>query len=77
MAAVTVASTDSAQGIIRVFNFTAVATGSTFTCLEPVKAYWLVNTSSADAVTATFVASTGVFTITVANSPSITLFVLS
>lgn len=68
---------EKGSGLIRAYHFSSVATGSTFTCKENVKAWWISNKTTADAVTATFVASTGVFTITVANNPDIVLFIIS
>lgn len=77
MAAATLGSADSAQGIISIYNLSAVVTGSTFVVKTGVKAWWISNKTTTDAVTATFVASTGTFTITVANTPDLALFVVS
>lgn len=74
MAAATLASNKSGQGIIKVFSFTAVGSGSTFAYSGPVKSWVGVNKTTADALSVSF--SSGTFTFTVANTPDCDLWVI-
>jgi hypothetical protein len=75
MAVQTATSTQSGQGIIRIFKLSTVSTGDTFVGPASPKAYWVENTSTSSAVTAT--ESSGTYTFTIASgTPNLTLFVL-
>ena len=62
---------------IRVFVVSACVTGDTVYVAGPVRSWQVVNTTTADAVTATYSATTCLFTITVANTPDIHIWVLA
>lgn len=62
-------------GQVRMFHASAVVTGSTLTIGGGVSAWWINNRTTADAATATL--SSGVLTITVANTPDLDIFVVS
>ena len=74
MAAATLSNNSSGQGIIKVFTFNSIGTGSTFAYSGPVKSWVGVNKTTTDALTVAF--SSGVFTFTVANTPNVDLWVL-
>lgn len=67
---------DGGQGIISVLRVSACVTGDTVTYKDQVTGWWVNNRTTADAVTATYNATTQLFTITVANTPDIDLYVL-
>jgi len=66
---------DGGQGIIRVIKIADCVTGDTIS-VPANKGVLAINESSADAVSVTYAASTGLATITVANTPDIALWVL-
>ena len=71
----TPASSAEAQSIVKVLRITACVTGDTI-AVPPNKGVQVVNESSADAVTGVYSASTGLVTLTVANTPNIAVWVL-
>ncbi len=70
-------SQDGGQGIVRLLIVSSCVTGDTVYCAGPVRSWQVINTTTADAVTATYSATTKLFTITVANTPDIHIWVLS
>lgn len=74
MAAATLANNNSEQGIIKIFSFSSVGSGSTFAYSGTVRSWHTTNKTTTDALSATF--SSGVFTFTVANTPDVDLWVL-
>lgn len=77
MALRTPTTNDGGQGIIRVLNVSACATGDTVSYKGAVRAWIPVNRTSADAISATYNATTQLFTITVANTPDVSILVIS
>lgn len=72
----TVSSIASGQGIVTVANISACVTGDTLAWAAPVKSWVVVNKTTTDAVTATYSSTTQLFTITVANTPDIAIWIL-
>lgn len=72
----TAASVPQGQGIFKVFKISACVTGDTIKVAMPVKAWVPVNETTADAINATYSTTTQLFTITVANTPDIAIWVL-
>lgn len=70
-------SNDGGQGILDVLNISACVTGDTVTYKESVRAWIPVNRTTADAVTATYSPTTQLFTITVANTPDVSIIVIN
>lgn len=68
---------DGGQGIIKVLKISSCVTGDTVSFKNAVKGWQVVNRTTADAVTATYSGTTQLFTITVANTPDIDLWVLA
>jgi hypothetical protein len=68
---------DGGQGIIRILKISACVTGDTVSFKNAVKGWQVVNRTTADAVTATYNATTQLFTITVANTPDIDLWIVT
>lgn len=66
---------DGGQGIFQILKISACVTGDTVTYKNNVTGWFVVNRTTADAVTATYSATTQLFTITVANTPDIDLWV--
>lgn len=66
---------DGGQGIFQVLKIPSCVTGDTVTWKNGMTAYFAVNRTTTDAVTVTYSATTQLFTITVANTPDIDLFV--
>lgn len=78
MAAATLATNQSGQGIVKVFKFTAVSDTNTFAYSSSAapKGWWVATTSSSSAaVQASWSAGTFTFKIST-GSPDIALFVL-
>lgn len=67
---------DGGQGIFQILKIPSCVTGDTVKFTESVTGYWLTNRTTADAVTASYSNTTQLFTITVANTPDIDLFVV-
>lgn len=72
----TAASIGQGQGIVTVYKISACVTGDTLKVAMPVKAWVPVNETTTDAISATYDTSTQLFTITVANTPDIAIWVL-
>lgn len=70
----TAATVGEAQSIIRIFNISACVTGDTL-AVPPNKGVFPVNKTTADAISATYSPSTGLVTITVANTPDVAVWV--
>lgn len=70
-------SNDGGQGIIKVLNVSACVTGDTVLYKGPVRAWVPVNRTTADAINATYSPTTQLFTITVANTPDVSILVIS
>ncbi len=68
---------DGGQSVFRIFKIPTCVTGDTVYVSGAVRGWILNNLTTADAVTATFSTTTNLFTITVANTPDIHLFVIS
>lgn len=64
------------QSIVRVLKLATAVTGDTISYKGPVKGFVPVNESTTDAVTATYNATTQLFTVTVANTPDIAIWIL-
>lgn len=73
----TPSTNDGGQGVIKVLNVSACVTGDTVKYTGPVRAWVPVNRTTADAVTATYSSTTRLFTITVANTPDVSILVIS
>lgn len=68
---------DGGQGIVKILKIPTCVTGDTVTFKNQVQGWIVVNRTTTDAVTATYSTTTQLFTITVANTPDIDLFVFS
>jgi hypothetical protein len=66
---------DGGQGIATILKIPACVTGDTVTYKNAVKGWQVVNRTTADAATATYSPTTSLFTITVANTPDVDLYV--
>jgi len=66
---------DGGQGIIKVIKVATCVTGDTVS-VPANKGVLVINESSADAASVAYSASTGLATVTVANTPNIALWVL-
>ena len=66
---------DGGQGIFQILKIPSCVTGDTVTWKNNMTAYIAVNRTTADAVTVTYSSTTQLFTITVANTPDIDLYV--
>ena len=72
----TAASISFGQGILTVYKISACVTGDTLKVAMPVQAWIPVNQTTTDAISAAYSPSTQLFTITVANTPDIAIWVL-
>lgn len=68
---------DGGQGVLRILKISACVTGDTVSYKNAVKGWLVVNRTTTDAATATYSTTTNLFTITVANTPDIDLWVVS
>lgn len=66
---------DGGQGVVTILKIPTCVTGDTVTYKNAVKGWAAVNRTTADAVTVTYSTTTSLFTITVANTPDIDLYV--
>lgn len=64
------------QGIIRVLSVGSCVTGDTVSYKNKVGSFLVVNKTTTDAASITWTPSTQLFTITVANTPDIDIWVL-
>ncbi len=70
-------STNAGQGVIYTLTVTSCVTGDTVFYGGPVRGWWVTNKTTADAISATYSATTQLFTIVVANTPDVQLFITS
>lgn len=68
---------DGGQGIIQVLTISACVTGDTVSYKDPVRGWLGVNKTTADALNVTWSPTTQLFTITVANTPDVDLWILA
>ena len=66
---------DGGQGIFQILKVPSCVTGDTVSFKNNVTGWFVMNRTTTDAVTATYSATTQLFTITVANTPDIDLWV--
>ncbi len=66
---------DGAQGIFQILKIPTCVTGDTVKFTNNVTGWFAVNRTTTDAVTVTWSPTTQLFTITVANTPDIDLWV--
>ncbi len=64
------------QGVIRVLSVSSCVTGDTVKYLGKVGSFLVVNKTTSDAISITWTAATNLFTITVANTPDVDIWVL-
>ncbi len=65
------------QGIVRVLSIPSCVTGDTVSYSNKVGSFLVVNKTTTDAISITWTPSTKLFTITVANTPDVDIWVLS
>lgn len=68
-------SNDGGQSVIKIIKVATCVTGDTVS-VPANKGVQVVNESTADAATVTYDASTGLATVTVANTPDIALWIV-
>ncbi len=66
---------DGGQGVFDILKIPTCVTGDTVSYKNQVQGWIVTNRTTTDAVTATYSPTTQLFTITVANTPDIDLFV--
>ena len=71
----TAATVGEGQSIVRVFNITSCVTGDTI-AVPLNKGVIAVNKTTTDAISATYSSTTGLVTVTVANTPDVAVWVL-
>lgn len=64
------------QGVVRVLTVATCVTGDTVSYSEKVGSFLIVNKTTTDAASVTWTPSTKLFTVTVANTPDIDIWVL-
>ncbi len=64
------------SGVVRVLTVTSCVTGDTISYSEKVGSFLVVNKTTTDAISITWTPSTKLFTVTVANTPDIDIWVL-
>lgn len=64
------------QGVVRVLTVATCVTGDTVSYKEKVGSFLVVNKTTTDAASVAYDASTKLFTVTVANTPDIDIWVL-
>jgi hypothetical protein len=72
--AITASSQTSAQGVIRIFQFTSITNGDTFAGPKSPKAFWLMSKATTVGTSAT--ESSGTYTFYVGATGAGTLFVV-
>ena len=70
-----ITSTLEGQSIIKVIKLSTVVTGDTIKYAGPMKSF-MYRLSTADAAVVSYSATTQLFTITVSNTPDITIWIL-
>lgn len=71
----TAATVGEAQSIVKVFNISACVTGDTL-AVPQNKGVLAVNKTTTDAISASYSPTTGLVTVTVANTPDVAVWVL-
>jgi hypothetical protein len=71
----TASSINQIQGIATAYNISACVTGDTLKVATPVLQWIPVNQTTTDAISATYSSTTQLFTITVANTPDVSIIV--
>ncbi len=64
------------QSIVKVLHLPAAVTGDTITFNAPVKSFIGVNKTTTDALSVSYSTTTHLFTVTVANTPDVDIWVL-
>lgn len=64
------------QSIVRVLRLAAAVTGDTISYKQPVKSWIGVNRTTTDALSVAYDTTTQLFTVTVANTPDIDIWIL-
>jgi hypothetical protein len=67
---------DGGQGIFQILKITSCVTGDTVSWKEGMTGYVVTNRTTNDIATASYSATTQLFTITVANTPDIDLLIM-
>lgn len=70
-------SPEGGQGIVRVLSIPSCVTGDTISYKKKVTSWLVVNKTTTDAATASYDRTTQLFTVTVANTPDIDIWVLA
>ena len=65
-----------AQSIIKVIHLAAAVTGDTITWKLPMKSFVVQNQTTTDVVGAIYSSTTQLFTLTVANTPDVDIWIL-
>ncbi len=69
-------SKEIGQGVVRVLTVASCVTGDTVSYKNKVGSFLVVNKTTTDAASVTWTPSTQLFTVTVANTPDIDIWVL-
>jgi hypothetical protein len=69
-------SKEIGSGVVRVLTVTSCVTGDTVSYSNKVGSFLVVNKTTTDAASVTWTPSTKLFTVTVANTPDIDIWVL-
>lgn len=67
---------DGGQSVLKVIKLASAVTSDTLTYKGPVKGWISVNETTADALSVTYSYSTKKFTIVVANTPDIAIYII-
>jgi hypothetical protein len=67
---------DGGQGIIKILKVASAVTGDTVYYNGPMRGWWSCNKTTADALNVTWTAASNLFTIVVANTPDVDIFIL-
>ncbi len=65
------------QGVVRILSVASCVTGDTVSYSNKVGSFLVVNKTTTDAATVSYSTTTKLFTVTVANTPDIDIWVLS
>ncbi len=71
-----VSTNDGGGAILTVLNLAACVTGDTITHKNAVRGWIPVNRTTTDAISVSYSATTQLFTVTVANTPDISIIVI-
>ena len=64
------------SGVIKVLHVTAAVTGDTISYKDPVGSWLAVNLTTTDALSISYSSTTQLFTVVVANTPDIDIWIL-